>query len=125
MLYTHLGRSGVTVSRLGLGTVNFGWHVSERESFGLMDRALEAGINFFDTADSYNHDRGDGSTEHIIGRWLAQGGSRREKVVLATKVYSTLGAWANNGKLSARHIREACVGSLRRLQTDHIDLYQM
>jgi len=90
-----------------------------------MDRALEAGINFFDTADSYNHDRGDGSTEHIIGRWLAQGGSRREKVVLATKVYSTLGAWANNGKLSARHIREACVGSLRRLQTDHIDLYQM
>src|SRR5207249_4083186 len=78
-------------------------------------------INFFDTANVY----GDGETETIIGRWIAQGGERREKIVLATKVHNARDPWPNAGKLSARHIRDACEASLRRLQTDHIDLYQM
>jgi aryl-alcohol dehydrogenase-like predicted oxidoreductase len=102
--------------------MNFGPETSEVDSFTIMDRSLDAGINFFDTANVY----GDGETETIIGRWFAQGGGRREKVVIATKVYDGLGGeWPNNSKLSARHIRDACEASLRRLQTDHIDLYQM
>jgi aryl-alcohol dehydrogenase-like predicted oxidoreductase len=87
-----------------------------------MDQALEQGINFFDTANSYG---GRGRTEEIIGRWFAQGGGRREKVVLATKVYAPMGDWPNMSRLSALHIRQACEASLRRLQTDHIDLYWM
>jgi aryl-alcohol dehydrogenase-like predicted oxidoreductase len=125
MKYKHVGRSGLEVSTLCLGTVNFGWMNDEAESFAIMDRALEAGINFFDTANSYNYDRGDNSTENIIGRWLSGGSGKREKIVLATKVYSTLDSWPNEGKLSARHIKRACEDSLRRLRTDHIDLYQM
>ncbi|HLG77674.1 MAG TPA: aldo/keto reductase [Ktedonobacteraceae bacterium] len=125
MEYTHLGRSGLSVSRLCLGTMNFGPVTSEADSFAIMDRALEQGINFFDTADIYGWKTGEGITEQIIGRWIAQGGSRREKVVLATKVYGPMGDWPNQSRLSARHIREACEGSLRRLKTDHIDLYQM
>lgn len=125
MNYTHLGRSGLEVSRLCLGTVNFGWVSDEAASFAVMDRALDAGVNFFDTANSYNHDKGEGSTENIIGRWLSQDAGRREKLVLATKVYATVGPWPNEGKLSARHIRLACEASLRRLRTDYIDLYQM
>lgn len=125
MNYNHLGRSGLEVSRLCLGTVNFGWVSDETASFAIMDRALEAGVNFFDTANSYNHNKGDDSTENIIGRWLTQDSSRREKLVLATKVYSTLGSWPNEGKLSARHIKLACEDSLRRLRTEYIDLYQM
>ncbi len=122
MDYRHLGRSGLLVSPLCLGTMNFGSHTSEHDSFAIMDRALETGINFFDTANGY----GGGETERILGRWFAQGGGRREKVVLATKVYGDVaGAWPNDSKLSARHIRDACEASLRRLQTDHIDLYQM
>lgn len=125
MNYTHLGRSGVKVSRLCLGTMNFGPHTTEADSFAIMDKALEVGINFFDTANVYGWKKGEGITEQIIGRWLAQGGGRREKIVLATKVYGQMGDGPSDGKLSAYHIRQACEDSLRRLQTDHLDLYQM
>jgi aryl-alcohol dehydrogenase-like predicted oxidoreductase len=125
MRYVQLGQTGARVSRLCLGTMNFGPHTSEPDSFAMMDRALEVGINFFDTANVYGWKTGEGVTEQIIGRWLAQGGGRRDQVVLATKVYGRLGAGPNDQRLSALHIRRACEGSLRRLQTDHIDLYQM
>lgn len=125
MQYVHLGRSGLRVSRLSLGTMNFGPQTDEAESFRIMDRALEHGINFFDTANVYGGRTGEGVTEQIIGRWLAQGGDRREKVVLATKVYGRMGEWPNQSKLSALHIKRACEDSLRRLGTDCIDLYQM
>jgi aryl-alcohol dehydrogenase-like predicted oxidoreductase len=123
MKFTSLGRTGLKVSRLCLGTMNFGKATSEEDSFAIMDRALELGINFFDTANRY----GDpvGRTEEIIGRWFAQGDSRREKIVLATKVFGPMGPGANDEGLSAYHIRMACNDSLKRLQTDHIDLYQM
>lgn len=113
------------MSRFCLGTMNFGPETSEADSHAIMDKALELGINFFDTANVYGWKIGEGVTEQIIGRWLAQGGGRREKIVLATKVYSDMGHWPNENKLSAYHIRRACEDSLRRLQTDHIDLYQM
>jgi aryl-alcohol dehydrogenase-like predicted oxidoreductase len=125
MEYVHLGRTGLKVSRLCLGTMNFGPHTSEAESYAIMDQALEVGINFFDTANAYGRKLGEGITEQIIGRWLAQGGGRRDKIVLATKVYGRMGEGINEGRLSAYHIRVAIEGSLRRLQTDHIDLYQM
>jgi aryl-alcohol dehydrogenase-like predicted oxidoreductase len=125
MQYTHLGRTGLQVSRLCLGTMNFGPLTSEPDSFQIMDQALEHGINFFDTANVYGRQKGEGITEQIVGRWFAQSGDRREKVVLATKVYGEMGDWPNQSKLSARHIKSACEASLRRLQTDHIDLYQM
>ena len=124
MEYRHLGRTGLLVSPLCLGTMNFGPETSEQDSWAIMDRALEVGINFFDTANVYGWKVGEGWTEQIIGRWFGQGG-RREKVVLATKVYGKIGEWPNQSRLSALHIRQACEGSLRRLQTDHIDLYQM
>jgi len=125
MHYVHLGRSGLKVSRLCLGAMNFGPYTSEAESYRIMDQALALGINFFDTADVYGGKTGEGVTEQIIGRWLAQGNGRRERVVLATKVYGRMGDWPNQARLSALHIRRACEASLRRLQTDHIDLYQM
>ena len=125
MQHVNLGRFGVKVSRLCLGTMNFGPETSEEDSFAIMDRALEQGINFFDTANVYGRSKGVGATESIIGRWFSKGGGRREKVVLATKVYNTMGGWPNESRLSAYHIRRACDDSLRRLQTDHIDLYQM
>ena len=125
MEYTNLGRTGLKVSRLCLGTMNFGPKTTEPDSFAIMDRALELGINFFDTANVYGWKTGEGVTEQIIGRWLAQGDGRRDKVVLATKVYGTMSDWPNNSGLSARHIIAACDESLRRLQTDWIDLYQM
>src|SRR5207244_4175983 len=125
MQYVHLGRTGLRVSRLCLGTMNFGPLTSEGDSFALMDRAREAGINFFDTANVYGWRRGEGVTEQIIGRWLAQGGGRREAIVLATKVYGTMGEGPNDSRLSAYHVRRACDESLRRLQTDRVDLYQM
>jgi len=133
MQYTHLGRTGLNVSRLCLGTMNFGPYTTEQDSHAIMDRALDIGINFFDTANVYGmtpgrfaiDSDGRGDTERIIGRWLAQGEGRREKIVLATKVYGRMGDGVNDGKLSAYHIRRACEESLRRLQTDHIDLYQM
>jgi aryl-alcohol dehydrogenase-like predicted oxidoreductase len=105
--------------------MNFGPETSEADSFTIMDRALEHGINFFDTANVYGAKKGEGVTEQIVGRWLAQGGERRDKIVLATKVYSAMGDWPNQSRLSALHIRRACEESLRRLRTDHIDLYQM
>ncbi len=125
MEYTHLGRTGLKVSRLCLGTMNFGPQTSEADSHSIMDRALEQGINFFDSANVYGHQKGEGVTEQIVGRWFAQGGGRREKVVLATKVYGEMGDWPNESRLSALSIRRACEGSLKRLQTDFIDLYQM
>ena len=125
MEYTYLGRTGLQVSRLCLGTMNFGPFTTESDSYAIMDRALELGSNFFDTANVYGRKQGEGVTEQIIGRWWAQGGGRREKVVLATKVYGTMGDWPNESKLSALHIKRACESSLKRLQTDHIDLYQM
>jgi aryl-alcohol dehydrogenase-like predicted oxidoreductase len=121
MDYRFLGRTGLRVSPICLGTMNFGPRTEQDEAFAIMDRALEEGINFFDTANVY----GGGETETILGRWFAQGGERREKVVLATKVYNGRDPWPNSSRLSARHIRDACEASLRRLQTDHIDLYQM
>jgi aryl-alcohol dehydrogenase-like predicted oxidoreductase len=105
--------------------MNFGPQTSEADSFAIMDQALEQGINFFDTADVYGWSRGEGITENIIGRWLAQGGGRREKVVLATKVYGDMGEWPNTSRLSALHIKRACEASLKRLQVDYLDLYQM
>ncbi len=125
MEYARLGRTALKVSRLCLGTMNFGPHTTEADSFKIMDRALELGINFFDTANVYGWKRGEGITEQIIGRYLAQGGGRRDKIVLATKVFGTMSDWPNHSHLSALHIRRACEESLRRLQTDHLDLYQM
>jgi aryl-alcohol dehydrogenase-like predicted oxidoreductase len=125
MHYTTLGRTALKVSRLCLGTMNFGPHTSEPDSFAIMDKALDVGINFFDTANVYGWKKGEGVTEQIVGRWLAQGGGRRDKVVLATKVYGSMGDWPNESRLSALHIRRACDESLRRMKTDHIDLYQM
>jgi len=125
MEYTHLGRTGLKVSRLCLGTMNFGPLTAEADSFAIMDEALELGLNFFDTANVYGWKMGEGITEQIVGRWFAQGGRRREKVALATKVYGRMSTWPNDSRLSAYHIRRACEESLRRLRTDHIDLYQM
>ncbi|MEJ5251704.1 MAG: aldo/keto reductase [Chthonomonadetes bacterium] len=125
MEYVHLGRSGLRVSRLCLGTMNFGPVTSEEESHTIMDRALDLGINFFDTANVYGWKLGEGITEQIIGRWFAKGGGRREKVVIATKVYNPMGNWPNESRLSILHIKRACEDSLRRLKTDYIDLYQM
>jgi aryl-alcohol dehydrogenase-like predicted oxidoreductase len=130
MQYVNLGRTGLKVSRLCLGTMNFGPQTSEEDSHAIMDRALELGINFFDTADVYGWKKGEGVTEQIIGRWFAKGGTRREKVVLATKLYGDMGLgdladWPNTNRLSKLHVRRACEASLRRLQTDYIDLYQM
>jgi NDP-hexose C3-ketoreductase / dTDP-4-oxo-2-deoxy-alpha-D-pentos-2-ene 2,3-reductase len=125
MDYVHLGRTALKVSRLCLGTMNFGPQANEATAFRMMDRALEHAINFFDTANVYGAKRGEGVTEQIVGRWFAQGGARRDKIVLATKVYGTMGDWPNTSRLSALHIRRACDESLRRLKTDHIDLYQM
>jgi aryl-alcohol dehydrogenase-like predicted oxidoreductase len=130
--HRRLGKHGVLVSNICLGTMNFGWHTSEEDSFKIMDRALEMGINFFDTADVYGWETEHGLTEEIIGRWFAQGSGRRDAVVLATKVYNPVSRKASlpevnsDGRnLSAYKIRKHCEGSLKRLQTDWIDLYQM
>lgn len=127
-----LGKHGVMVSNLCLGTMNFGWKTDEAESFAIMDRALELGINFFDTADVYGWGGQRGDTELILGRWFAQGGGRRDAVVLATKVFNPVDRKENRPEvntdtrnLSAYKIRKHAEGSLKRLQTDHIDLYQM
>lgn len=125
MEYTHLGRTGLMVSKLCLGTMNFGPQTDEESSHEIMDRALDSGINFFDTANVYGWELGEGLTEQIIGRWLAKGGGRREKIVLATKVYGRMGEGPNERRLSAKHIRQSCEDSLRRLQTDYLDLFQM
>jgi aryl-alcohol dehydrogenase-like predicted oxidoreductase len=129
MKYTYLGRTGLKVSRLCLGTMNFGSRTDEKESFAIMDRALDGGINFFDTANVYGGKDHSGRTEEILGKWFAQGGNRRERVVLATKVYGDMQD-ANDGPngargLSAYKIRRHIEASLRRLKTDHVELYQM
>src|ERR1700733_7023658 len=125
MRYRRLGRTALRVSQLRLGTMNFGPLTTEADAGIVMDRALEHGINFFDSANVYGRSKGRGATEEIVGRWFAQGGGRREKVVLATKLYGDMGDWPNEGRLSALNIRRACDASLKRLQTDYIDLYQM
>ena len=137
MEYTHLGRSGLSVSRLCLGTMNFGPLTPPNEAHTIMDRAHELGINFFDTANRYgamqtppgqvsaNDQAHAGWTEEILGDWFESGGGRRERTVLATKLYGAMSDWPNEGKLSALNIRRSCEASLRRLKTDHIDLYQM
>src|SRR5665213_1156079 len=125
MDYTHLGRTGLSVSRLCLGTMNFGPVTDVTDSHDIMDRAHELGINFFDSANVYGWGENKGLTENIVGNWFARGGGRRDKTVLATKLYGDMGEWPNDGKLSALNIRRACDASLKRLQTDYIDLYQM
>jgi NDP-hexose 2,3-enoyl reductase len=125
MDYTNLGRSGLKVSRLCLGTMNLGSHADEPTSHRILDRAVDAGINFVDTADVYGRKFGQGGTEGIIGRWLDGSPEQRDKIVLATKVYSKTGSSPNDRGLSARHIIAGCEASLRRLRTDWIDLYQM
>src|SRR5580692_4316098 len=137
MEYINLGRSGLSVSRLCLGTMNFGPLTPPAEAHAIMDHAHEIGINFFDTANRYggpttppgqvgqSGQAHSGWTEEIIGEWFAAGGGRRERTVLATKLYGAMGDWPNEGRLSALNIRRACDASLQRLQTDYIDLYQM
>jgi aryl-alcohol dehydrogenase-like predicted oxidoreductase len=137
MEFTHLGRTGLSVSRLCLGTMNFGPLTSPADAHAIMDRAHEVGINFFDTANRYgsmggppgqvsqNTEAHAGWTEEILGDWFAGGEGRRDRTVLATKVFGAMSDWPNEGRLSALNIRRACEASLRRLQTDHIDLYQM
>lgn len=131
MKYDYLGRTGLKVSKLCLGTMNFGPRTDQKEAFEIMDKALDAGVNFFDTANVYGNPNNGyaGWTEEIIGRWFAQGGGRREKVVLASKVYGEMNDPADgpNGPrgLSAYKIRRHIEASLKRLQTDHIELYQM
>jgi aryl-alcohol dehydrogenase-like predicted oxidoreductase len=128
MEYTKLGKSNMTVSRICLGTMHFGGATTEGEAFVIMDRALELGINFFDTANVYGGAAGRGTTEEIMGRWFAQGGGRRERVVLATKVYGNMvdPSIPNEERgISAYKVRKHAADSLRRLQTDHIDLYQV
>ncbi|MFG2940305.1 aldo/keto reductase [Streptomyces sp. NPDC048282] len=128
MKYTQLGRTGLKVSRLVLGTMNFGPQTDEAVSHGIMDAALDAGLNFVDTANVYGWGENKGRTETIIGNWFAQGGGRRDKTVLATKVYGNMAAdgdaWPNHDKLSALNIRRAVDASLKRLRTDYIDVYQ-
>ena len=124
MQHTNLGRTGLKVSRLCLGTMNFGPQTSEADSHAILDRAVETNVNFIDTANRYGRDISMGFTEEIIGRWIAKSG-HRDDIVLATKVYGAMGEGVNDRGLSAYHIRKACEDSLRRLQTDHIDLYQM
>ncbi|GAA2458881.1 MULTISPECIES: aldo/keto reductase [Streptomyces] len=127
MKYTQLGRTGLKVSRLVLGTMNFGPQTDEAGSHAIMNAAIDAGINFFDTANVYGWGENKGRTEEIIGSWFARGGDR-DKVVLATKVYGNMAAegpvWPNHDKLSAVNIRRAVEASLKRLNTDYIDLYQ-
>jgi len=130
MKYNFVGRTGLKVSEIGLGCMSFGRFNDEKESFKILDEAIENGINLFDTADIYGKrisedGIGDGLSEEIIGRWLAQDRKRRNKIVLATKVYGKMGDGPNDGGLSAYHIKRACEESLRRLKTDHIDLYQL
>lgn len=125
MRYRRLGRTALEVSELCLGTMNFGPATPEGDAFAMLDTALDAGINFVDTADQYGGSLGVGATEELLGRWLAQGGGRRERIVLATKVHEPMSDLPNDRGLSAAHIRAACDASLTRLGVDHIDLYQM
>jgi aryl-alcohol dehydrogenase-like predicted oxidoreductase len=128
--YTYLGRTGTAVSRIVLGTMNFGDRTSEEEAFAIMDRAIELGVNFFDTANGYGGAGGRGATEEIIGRWFTARPGVRDDIVLATKVHSPMvdptpdGDVVNGRGASAWQVRREAIGSLRRLQTARIDLYQ-
>ena len=125
MEYRQLGRSALQVSELCLGTMNFGPRTPASESFEILNEAVSAGINFIDTANQYGGELGVGTTEKILGRWFAEDKSRRDQVVLATKVHEPMSGRVNDRGLSARHIQMACDASLKRLGVDHIDLYQM
>lgn len=125
MEYGYLGKTGLKVSKICLGTMNFGPHTDEHNAHQIMDAAHEVGINFFDTANVYGGPGKDGYSEEIIGRWFAKGGGRRDKTVLATKLYSKMGDWPNHSRISALAIRRECDASLKRLKTDYIDLLQM
>ncbi|WP_433374815.1 aldo/keto reductase [Actinoplanes sp. CA-142083] len=124
MRYTNLGRTGLTVSRLCVGTMNFGWQIGEEQSHAILDRAVSLGLNFVDTANMYGREDGDGLSERIIGSWLDKSGMR-DAIVLATKVYAPMSDRPNDRGLSARNIIASCEASLRRLRTDWIDLFQM
>jgi NDP-hexose 2,3-enoyl reductase len=124
MEYTRLGRTGLTVSRLCVGTMNFGWQIDEEQSHAILDRAIEHGLNFVDTANMYGRENGDGLSERFIGSWLRRS-EHRDRVVLATKVYAPMSDRPNDGGLSARHIIASCEASLRRLRTEWIDLFQL
>ena len=128
MNYRSLGRTGLKVSGICLGTMQFGWSADEATSYSIMDKAVELGCNFFDTADVYSHwvEGNDGGvSEAIIGRWLQQSNLRRQDIVLATKVRGDMGSGPNEQGLSRVHIMQAVEDSLTRLQTDYIDLYQV
>ena len=120
MEYRRLGRSGVLVSPLCLGTMNFGGVTAEKDSFEIMRKALDGGINFFDTANVYNN----GESERVTGKFLKENNAR-DQIVLATKVFGRVGDLPNEGGGTRYHIIKACEDSLQRLQTDHIDLYQL
>ncbi|WP_433824571.1 aldo/keto reductase [Actinoplanes sp. CA-015351] len=124
MEYTRLGRTGLTVSRLCVGTMNFGWQIDEQQSHAILDRAVELGFTFVDTANMYGSKTGDGLSERFIGSWFDKSG-HRDDLVLATKVYAPMSDRPNDAGLSARHIIASCEASLRRLRTDWIDLFQM
>ncbi|WP_291208045.1 aldo/keto reductase [Hyphomonas sp.] len=125
MKYRPLGRTALKVSELCLGTMNFGSKATEEDSFAILNGAVASGINFIDTANQYGGDKGVGATETILGNWLAEDPSRRDRLVLATKVHEPMSEDINDRGLSARHIQMACEASLKRLRVDHIDLYQM
>lgn len=125
MRYRRLGATPLKVSALALGTMNFGAYASEDESFAILDQAVDLGVNLVDTANQYGGRLGVGATEEILGRWLARSPDKRDKIVLATKVYEPMSDDPNDRGLSARHIRHACEASLKRLGVDHLDLYQM
>jgi NDP-hexose 2,3-enoyl reductase len=124
MEYTRLGRTGLTVSRLCLGTMNFGWQIDEQQSHTILDRAIDNGVTFVDTANMYGSKTGDGLSERFIGSWFDRSGLR-DDVILATKVYAPMSGRPNDRGLSARHLIASCEASLRRLRTDWIDLFQM
>ena len=124
--YRRLGRTGLKVSPLCLGSMNFGWTADEETSFGVMDAFAEAGGNFIDTADIYSRwveGHNGGESEGVIGRWLRARGNRSQ-MIIATKVRGQMGPGPNDQGLSRRHIFDACDASLRRLQSEKIDLYQ-
>src|SRR5512136_169791 len=120
MEYRSLGRTGVMVSPLCLGAMNFGGPTDKPESFAIINRALDGGINFIDTANVYNA----GESERIVGKALKENG-KRDSIVLATKANGAMGPGPNDRNITRYHLMKACEDSLRRLQTDHIDLYQM
>ena len=125
MKYKRLGTTGTKISRFVLGTMQFGWRIGEKESFQIMDKAVELGINCLDTADIYPYwaDNGyPGKTEEIIGRWLRDRGTR-DDLIIATKLLGAMSDDINDRGLSRRHVHQAIRGSLKRLQTDWVDLY--